>query len=123
MDQRRASVMLVRIARILMVAFILFLTMFSFDVFSMEGTLLEKLGGFLMHSIPSLVLVAVLLLSWRKPLVTGILALVLAAAYTVFAWSRGYPQWAQLILPLAVAGGLFVAAHFASGQRAPGSLS
>jgi len=100
------------IPRGLMILFILFLTMFSLDVFEMEGTLLAKLGGFVIHSIPSIVLAIVLAISWKKPLVMGIVDFALAAAYTALVWSRGYLQWAlSLALPLAVVGTLFVLAH------------
>lgn len=120
MNRPRAGTVLVRIARILMIAFILFLTMFSLDVFSMEGTLFEKLGGFVMHSIPSIILVAVLLLSWRNPLLTGILALASAVAFALHWRLRGIVAFATMILPLVVVGILLVAAHFVSRKRAPG---
>ena len=119
MNRPRAGTVLVRIARILMIAFILFLTMFSLDVFEMEGTLLEKLGGFVMHSIPSLVLVAVLLVSWRKPLVSGVLTLASAAALMLrwHLWTG--IAFATMILPLIVVGILFIVAHFAGRKQAP----
>ena len=120
MNRPHAGFTLIRIARVLMVAFILFLTMFSLDVFSMEGTLLEKLGGFVMHSIPSFVLVAVLLVSWRSPLLSGLLAVGIAAAYTVVTWIRGVAQFATLILPLVAVGVLFVASHFVNRKPASG---
>jgi hypothetical protein len=120
MNRPHAGFTLIRIARVLMVAFILFLTMFSLDVFSTEGTLLEKLGGFVMHSIPSFVLVAVLLVSWRSPLLSGLLAVAIAAAYTVVTWIRGVAQFATLILPLVAVGVLFVASHFVNRKPASG---
>ncbi|MFA4932211.1 MAG: hypothetical protein WC625_04865 [Caldisericia bacterium] len=123
MNRPRAGVTLIWIARILMVAFILFLTMFSLDVFSMEGTLFEQLGGFVMHSIPSLILVAVLLVSWRNPLLTGILVLASAVAFALHWRLRGIVEFATIILPLVVVGILFVTAHFVSRKRAPGSPS
>lgn len=121
MNRPRAGTVLVRIARILMIAFILFLTMFSLDVFEMEGTLLEQLGGFVMHSIPSLVLVAVLLVSWRNPLVGGVLTLASAAALTLRFRIQGITELATLVLPLVVVGILFIAAYLVSRKQAPGS--
>jgi hypothetical protein len=104
-----------------MIGFILFLTMFSLDVFEMEGTLLEKLGGFVMHSIPSLVLVAVLLVSWRNPLLGGILTLASAGALTLRFRIQGITELATLVLPLVVVGILFIAAYLVSRKQAPGS--
>ena len=123
MNRPRAGVTLIWIARILIVAFILFLTMFSLDVFSMEGTLLEKLGGFVMHSISSLILVAVLLVSWRNQLLTGVLTLACAAAFALRWRVQQIGEFAILILPLVAVGILFVAAHFVGRNRASGSPS
>jgi hypothetical protein len=94
-----------------MILFILFLTMFSFDVFEMEGTLLAKLGGFVMHSIPSIVLAVVLAISWKKPLLGGILTLGAAAAL-MLRWHlwRGM-TFVTIILPVIVVGILFILSH------------
>jgi hypothetical protein len=101
-----------------MILFILFLTMFSFDVFEMEGTLLAKLGGFVIHSIPSLVLVAVLLIAWRNPLLGGVLTLGSAAAL-MLRWHlwRGM-TFATIILPVIVVGILFILSHMVDGHSA-----
>jgi len=106
-----------------MIAFILFLTMFSLDVFEMEGTLLEKLGGFVMHSISSLVLVVVLLVSWRNPLLGGILTLASAAALMLRFRIQAITELATLVLPLIIVGILFIAAYLASRKRISGSPS
>ncbi|MCX6063544.1 MAG: hypothetical protein NTV26_05050 [Caldiserica bacterium] len=105
------------IPRALMILFILFLTMFSLDVFEMEGTLLAKLGGFVMHSIPSLVLVAVLLVAWRNPLVGGVLTLIAAVAFMLrfHIWSG--MTFATIILPVVVVGALFIAGHFVGRKQ------
>ena len=123
MNRPRTGVTLTWIARILMIAFILFLTMFSLDVFEMEGTFLEKLGGFVMHSIPSLILVVVLLVSWRNPLLGGVLTLASAAALMLRWRLWEILEFATMILPLVVVGILFIAAHFVSRKRVPGSSS
>lgn len=123
MNRPHTGITLVWIARILMVIFILFLTMFSFDVFEMEGTLLAKLGGFIMHSIPSLVLIAILLVSWRKPLLTGVLALASAAAFMLRWRFQGIMEFATLVLPLIVVGVLFVTAYVVGRTRVSGSPS
>jgi hypothetical protein len=100
------------IPRGLMILFIAFLTMFSFDVFDMEGTLLAKLGAFVMHSIPSIVLAVFVAITWKMQLVVGIADLMLAVAYTVLVWSQGNPQMAPgLALPLAAVGALFIVAY------------
>ena len=109
--QRRAFRFL-WVPRILMVLFIIFLTLFSFDVFEMEGSIWTKVGAFVMHSIPSIVLAAFVVVTWKVPLIVGIVDLVLAVAYTVLVWSQGNPQMAPgLALPLAIVGVLFIVAY------------
>lgn len=112
MERARGRFRLIWIPRGLMILFILFLTMFSFDVFEMEGTFLAKLGGFFMHSIPSLVLVAVLLVAWKNPLLGGILTLGSAAAL-MLRWHlwRGM-TFVTIILPVIIVGALFILSDF-----------
>ncbi|OGK18428.1 hypothetical protein A2866_05595 [Candidatus Roizmanbacteria bacterium RIFCSPHIGHO2_01_FULL_39_8] len=40
--------------------------MFSLDVFSEGGNFWEMLGGFLIHTIPSILMTGVLVLAWRR---------------------------------------------------------
>lgn len=51
--------------RILAIAYIAFLSMFALDVFSEEHGFWRILGALLVHLIPSLVLLAALILAWR----------------------------------------------------------
>jgi hypothetical protein len=57
--------------RILSVLFICFLTLFSLDVFEIEAPWYQLIGGFLIHSIPSLVLIVVTIIAWKKPKIGG----------------------------------------------------
>ncbi len=58
--------------RILSILFILFLAMFSLDVFSEELNLWQTLLGLFMHNIPSLILTVILIVSWKYEIVGGI---------------------------------------------------
>lgn len=71
---------LVRLPRVAAILFIFFLTLFSLDVFGMEGSFWMKLGGFVIHSIPSILLVIALVLAWRWPWV-GFGVFMLAALF------------------------------------------
>jgi hypothetical protein len=51
--------------RILGILFTLFVGMFSLDVFGMGGGFWATLGGFIVHNIPTLILLAALVLGWR----------------------------------------------------------
>jgi len=48
--------------------FALILMVFSFDVLGMPNTFWEKVGAFLIHTMPSIVMILVVLISWKKPL-------------------------------------------------------
>jgi len=63
---------------------ILFITLFSFDVFEMEASLLEKLGGFLMHNIPSIGMIVLLIFAWKRPVVGFVAFLAAAVLFAIF---------------------------------------
>ncbi len=55
--------------RVLSILFICFLTMFSFDVFEPGRSGGEIALGLLMHNIPSIILIILLAIAWRKEIV------------------------------------------------------
>lgn len=55
--------------RIAAIVIIFFISLFSLDVFEMGGTLLEKLGGFIIHSLPSIFMIVFLVFAWRRPVI------------------------------------------------------
>jgi len=57
--------------RVLSILFICFLTLFSLDVFDIEAPWYQLVGAFFMHSIPSLILIGVTVLAWKKPKIGG----------------------------------------------------
>lgn len=66
--------------RVAAILIIFFVSLFSLDVFEMEGTPLELLGGFLIHSIPSIVMILMLVFAWRRPAV-GFIAFLIAGGF------------------------------------------
>jgi len=69
--------------RILGIIFVLFLGLFSLDVFDGTSGFWLTLAGFLIHNIPSLILSVVVLISWRYPLVGAIVFGLAGIAYVV----------------------------------------
>lgn len=63
--------------RIAAIVIIFFISLFSLDVFEMGGTFLEKLGGFLIHSLPSIFMIVFLVFAWRRPVI-GFIGFLLA---------------------------------------------
>lgn len=94
MERARGLFRFIWVPRILMVLFIIFLTLFSFDVFEMEGSIWTKVGAFVIHSVPSLVLAVVLVIAWRRPLIGGILVLACVAAFAVLSRIRSGTDFA-----------------------------
>ena len=63
--------------RIFIILLALFLAIFSFDIFGNNYTFWEMAVGLFMHNIPSLVLLGILLLSWKNDLAGGIIFMIL----------------------------------------------
>ncbi len=104
--------------RVLTILFTMFLSIFAFDVFEGEAPLIEKVGGFLIHLIPSYLLIAILIISWKKPMVGGFVFILLSIIFTVF-----FKTYANIFsfllvsLPAAVIGGLFIFSHVLSSKK------
>jgi len=90
---------------------IFFISLFSLDVFEMEGTPLELLGGFLMHNVPSIGLTVLLIFAWKRPAV-GFGAFLVAAIFFAVFFVRDIDSLPSLLLfvfPILLVAGLFYA--------------
>ena len=58
--------------RILSIIFILFLMLFSLDIFEMNLNFWGTLLGLFMHNIPALILLVIVIISWKREIVGGI---------------------------------------------------
>lgn len=88
--------------RILMIVFTVFISLFALDSFDGDQSFIEKLGGFFIHLIPTAVLIALLVLAWRREWIDAIAFLMLAIGYIIIAWGK-FP----LVTYLAISGPLF----------------
>ena len=70
--------------RIAAILIIFFTGLFSLDVFEEGLPPLQTLGAFLMHSIPSIIMLLLLAFAWKRPLVGFWTFLVVAAAFVIF---------------------------------------
>lgn len=66
--------------RIAAIMIIFFVTLFSLDVFGMGGTLLEQIGGFIIHSLPSIAMIILLAFAWKRPMI-GFIAFLIAGLF------------------------------------------
>jgi hypothetical protein len=98
--------------RILSVVFIAFLALFSLDVFGEGCGFWEVLIGLLMHNIPVFVLIAVLVVAWKRELVGGV-AFILAGLLYIFLVARGAVDWKlALAWSIQISGVAFIIAGF-----------
>jgi hypothetical protein len=97
--------------RIATLMIIFFVSLFSLDVFESEGSVLELLGGFIIHNIPSITLFILLLIAWKHPVVGFIGFLVAASVAAIFFASNGLeiPSMIMFVLPLILIACLFYA--------------
>jgi hypothetical protein len=71
------------IPRVLAILALLFLLMFSFDVFEGNDSIWRKLLGFLIHNIPVLVLAGALVVAWKWEVAGGILFIIFSTAAAI----------------------------------------
>jgi hypothetical protein len=96
--------------------------MFALDSFSPERTFWQNLGALLMHLIPSFVLIALLIFTWKWELFGGIVFAVIGLALSPFIYSHnlhmnhavGKSLGVLLILtvPFIIVGILFIVSYF-----------
>ena len=97
--------------RVAAILIIFFVTLFSFDVFAMEATPLELLGGFLIHNIPSIGMLVLLIFAWKRPVVGFVAFLVAAALFSLFFVRdiSALPTLLLIVLPILLIASLFYA--------------
>lgn len=74
--------------RILMILFIGFISLFALDSFDGDKPLSDKIGIFFVSLTPSVLLIVLLIISWRREWVGGIAFLLLAIGYIIMAWEK-----------------------------------
>ena len=89
--------------RILCILFAVFVSMFALDVFGEGYGFWETVGAFLIHLVPTYIVVIALVVAWHREWIGSILFIGLAVFYLV--WSRGRFPW---VTYLAMAGPLFL---------------
>lgn len=103
------NLILVWIPRILAICFILFISIFAFDVFDGKELMLKQLMAFFIHLIPSFILLAVLLIAWKRPLPGGWLFILADIVLSIFLGA--YREMAGLLtlsVPILITGILFI---------------
>ena len=96
------------IPRILSIGFILFISLFSLDVFS-EYSGAAVIVPLIMHLLPSILLLAVVLISWKHDLIGAVAFLGFAILYILdVGFGRPWSWYVGLVIPSAFVGILFL---------------
>jgi hypothetical protein len=95
--------------RILGILFAIFLSLFALDVFGEGYGFWETIVALLMHLVPTLIVIIVLVIAWRRAWVGAVLFCGLAVSYVGMTWGR-FPFVAYLAIsgPLILMGVLFL---------------
>jgi hypothetical protein len=76
--------------RALCIVFAVFISLFAFDVFREGQGFWATAIALLMHLIPTFLVLIVLAASWRREWIGGVLFIVLAVVYLVWAWNKPF---------------------------------
>jgi hypothetical protein len=109
------------IPRVLCILAILFISMFALDSFSSHLTIWQQIGGFLIHLIPTYILVALLVIAWKWELIGGILFILLGVGFSPVVYNINYHRNHSIMMslgivlivtfPFILVGGLFMLSH------------
>ena len=77
------------IPRILSILAIAFVCLFALDSFD-HGSISEQIQAFLIHMIPSFILMIILAIAWRRELIGGILYILIGIILSTFIFIHNY---------------------------------
>lgn len=108
--------------RILGILAIVFISLFALDSFNPNLTIWQQMTGFLIHLIPSFILLGLLIIAWKWEYVGGIIFTIIGLALSPFVFIKNYEMnhsiWTSAFIvltitfPFVVVGVLFVVNHF-----------
>lgn len=108
--------------RIICILAILFISIFALDSFDPALTLWQQLSGFFIHLLPSFILLALLILSWKKELLGGILFTQIGCILSPIIYQHNFSSNHSVLMslgiilmvtvPFVVVGILFILSHF-----------
>lgn len=113
--------------RLLCIGAILFVSMFALDAFEPGIPMGQQLLNFIMHMIPSFILMLLLFVAWKRPFVGGIIFALIGIVTSPLVYNLNYNRthvvWTSLSIilmitvPFIVIGALFILDHFLQKQN------
>lgn len=107
--------------RIICILAILFISLFALDSFSPDLTIWQQIGAFLIHLIPSFLLLVLLIVAWKREFIGGIIFTLIGLGFSPFIFVHNYKMnqsvWMSLTIvlvitvPFIIAGILFIMSH------------
>ncbi len=94
--------------RILAIIFILFLMMFSLDIFEPGLTAGQIAVGLFMHNIPALFLLIILIISWRHEIIGGVVFILAGLLYVLMLAMTPKFEWYMLSWSVTITGQAFL---------------
>ncbi len=91
--------------RLLTLLFAIFISLFALDVFSGESTFREAIVGFIIHLIPTFVILLILYLAWRHEWIGSVFFALLGILYIVMSRLK-----MDILAYIFISGSLFVIA-------------
>lgn len=112
---------------VLCILAILFISMFAMDAFNPQLTLWHQIRGFLIHLLPSYILIAILWVAWKWERTGGIILTVFGLVTTPLVWNINYSMNHSvsttlgviflITFPFILIGLLFIASHYAKKRQ------
>lgn len=115
--------------RIICILAILFVSMFAADAFGPGLTVWQQISGFLIHLIPSFILLAILVIAWKWEFIGGIIFSVIGIGLSPFLFIHNYRMnqsfWMSfgiilmITFPFLIVGILFLVSHYRQKKKIP----
>ncbi len=115
--------------RIIGILAILFVSLFAADAFAPELSFWQQLGAFIIHLIPSFILLIFLIVAWKWEYIGGIIFIIIGLGLSPFVFVHNYKMndsiwmslWiiAAIAIPFAIVGILFIISHFLKKKNLP----
>lgn len=104
--------------RIMCILAIFFISLFATDSFAAELTIWQQLGAFVIHLIPSFILITVLIIAWKWELIGGLIFILIGLGLSPFVYIKNYQMnhsvgmslgiIASITIPFVIVGILFI---------------
>jgi predicted membrane protein len=96
--------------------------MFAMDAFDPKFTIMQQIEGFIIHLIPTYILIALLIVSWKWELIGGLIFILIGLGFSPYIFSHNYHMnhsigmslfvVLMINIPFALVGLLFIVSHY-----------